>query len=106
MKLVKALDIQGKLTPVSVNGRHAEKLVRGVLSPSRLKSSFHVVEVSDSGSEVFSAGDGLVRLTRYTPGGRVTFGVVSRVKAFRQLFRWSYYQLTRIRGASKSCAVR
>jgi len=105
MKIVKVLDFQGKLTPVSIHGRQAERLVRGVLSSNRLKSSFHVVEVSSLRSDVYSAGDGLIRLTRYAPAGRLTFGIVSRIKFLRQMVRWSYYQMTRLRSSSKSCDV-
>jgi hypothetical protein len=106
MKIVKTVDLQRKLTPVSIHGRQAEKLARGFISPKRLKSSFHVIEVSGSGRQViYSAGDGLVRLTRYAPGGKITFAVVSRVKLFRQALRWSYYQMTRIRNGSKTCSI-
>jgi hypothetical protein len=105
MKVVKLLDLHGKLTPVSIHGKQAERLVYGILSATRLKSSFHIVEVSDAGSEIYSAGDGLVRLTRYAPAGRVTYSMVSHVKLFRQALRWSYYQATRLREASKSCSL-
>ncbi len=99
------LDLQGKLIPVSIHGKQAEGLVRGSLSSRRLKSSFHIVEVSNSGAEIYSAGDGLVRLTRYAPAGKLTFAVVSRIKLFRQVLRWSYYQVSRLRTASKSCSM-
>jgi len=105
MKTVKLLDFQGRLTPVSIHGNQAERIVHGLLSTSRLKSSFHIVEVSDSGAAIYSAGDGLVRLTRYTPAGQLTYGIVSRVKFLRQALRWAYYQATKIRSASKSCSL-
>jgi predicted DCC family thiol-disulfide oxidoreductase YuxK len=105
MKIVKVLDLHGKLTPVSIHANQAEAIVKGLLSKNRLKSSFHIVEVSNAGSEVYSAGDGLVRLTRYAPAGRVTFAIVSRVKFLRQFLRWTYYQSTKIRSASKNCPV-
>jgi hypothetical protein len=105
MKTVKLLDFHGRLTPLSIHGNQAERIVHGLLSTSRLKSSFHIVEVSDSGAEIYSAGDGLVRLTRYTPAGQLTFGIVSRVKFLRQALRWAYYQATKIRSASKSCSL-
>jgi hypothetical protein len=102
---VKLLDLHGKLTPVSIHADQAEGLVRGLLSTRRLKSSFHIVELSNSGAEIYSAGDGLVRLTRYAPAGKLTFAIVSRVKFFRQLLRWTYYQASKIRDASKSCSL-
>lgn len=105
MKLAKALDLHGKLTPVSINGEAAEGLVNGKMSVTRLKNSFHILEVSSGSSEIYSAGDGLVRLTRYTPAGRFTYAIVSRIKFFRQIVRWSYYQATRLRSASKSCST-
>jgi predicted DCC family thiol-disulfide oxidoreductase YuxK len=105
MKLAKVLDLHRRLTPISIHGRQAEILVAGVISPTRLKNSFHVVEVRDGIAEVFSAGDGLIRLTRYAPGGKITFAAVSRIKSIRQALRWSYFQMTRIRSASKTCSV-
>jgi predicted DCC family thiol-disulfide oxidoreductase YuxK len=105
MKVVKLLDFQRKLTPVSIHGKQAEKLVSGKISEYRLKNSFHIVEVTNSGSEVFSAGDGIVRLTRYAPAGKIAFALVSKVKPFRQFLRWAYYEATRIRSASKTCSM-
>jgi hypothetical protein len=105
MKIVKMLDLHGKLTPVSIHDKAAEGLVSGLLSTGKLKRSFHVLEVTNSGSDVYSAGDGLVRLTRYTPGGRVTYSLVSHVKILRQFVRWSYYQATKLRSASKTCSL-
>jgi len=105
MKIAKLLDLHGKLTPLSIHDEAAEGLVSGLLSTGRLKRSFHVLEVTNSGSDVYSAGDGLVRLTRYTPGGRITYSVVSHVKILRQFVRWSYYQATKVRLASKSCSL-
>ena len=106
MKIVKLFDLHSNLTPLSIHGDEAIKLVRGRLSSSRLKSSFHIVEISSAGSEVYSAGDGLVRLTRYAPAGKLLFAIVSRLKFIRQFLRWSYFQATRIRSSSKSCSVR
>jgi len=105
VRIAKVLDLHGRLTPLSIHGKQAESLVSGVISSTRLKNSFHVVEVRDGIAEVFSAGDGLIRLTRYAPGGKITFSLVSRIKALRQAVRWSYFQMTRIRSASKTCSV-
>lgn len=105
VKFVKMLDFHRILSPVSIHSEHAEHLVRGHLSTSRLKSSFHLVEVQDLHTEIFSAGDGIVRLTRYAPGGKFTFTIVNRIKSLRQAIRWSYFQMTRIRLASKTCSV-
>ncbi len=105
MKLVKMLDLHGKLIPVSIHEKGTEGLVKGLLSSDRLKSSFHVLEVSRSGADVYSAGDGLIRLTRYTPGGSITYPMISHTKFLRQFLRWAYYQATKIRAASKSCAL-
>ena len=105
MRVAKVLDLHGELIPVSIHAKQAQRLVRGNLSPNRLKSSFHIVEITNSGSKIYSAGDGLVRLTRYAPGGKITFAAVSRIKFFRQVLRWTYYQGTRLRAASKSCSI-
>lgn len=105
MEIAKFLDLHSKLTPVSIYGNEAMTLVRGRLSSGRLMSSFHIVEVSNSGAEVYTAGDGLVRLTRYAPAGKYLYSIVSRMKFFRQFLRWSYYQATRIRSGSKSCSL-
>jgi len=106
MKVAKALDLHGELIPLSIHGNQAERLVCEMLSPARLKNSFHIVEISNTGSKIYSAGDGLVRFTRYAPGGKITFAAVSRIKLFRQILRWTYYQGTRLRAASKSCSIR
>jgi|SRR5579862_2966791 len=105
MKIVTGFDFRKKIIPISIHGREAETLVRGFLSTTRLKSSFHIVEVSERGTRVYSAGDGLVRLTMYTPAGVLSYGIISRVKPLRQLVRWSYFQVTRLRNTAKSCSV-
>ncbi len=105
MKIVKVLDLNHKLIPVSIYETETEGLVQGLLSSTRLKSSFHVLEVSQNKAEVYSAGDGLIRLTRYAPGGSVTYPVVSHAKFLRQFLRWAYFQATKIRKASKSCSL-
>ena len=99
------LDLHGKLTPVSIHEKKTEGLVKGLLSSDRLRSSFHVLEVSHRGADVYSAGDGLIRLTRYTPGGAITYAMVSHTKLLRQFLRWAYYQATKIRAASTSCTL-
>jgi len=105
MKVVKVLDFHDRLIPVSIHGGEARELVHGMISNSRLKNSFHVLEISKSGAEIYSAGDGMVRLTRYAPAGRITFFLVTHIKLLRQFVRWSYYQATRLRASSKSCNV-
>jgi predicted DCC family thiol-disulfide oxidoreductase YuxK len=105
MKIVTGLDFRKKMTPISIHGTQAENLVRGLLSNSRLKSSFHIVEVSAGTTQVYSAGDALVRLTRYAPAGSLNYAIISRIKPLRQLLRWSYFQAARMRSASKSCSV-
>jgi len=105
MKIVTGLDFRKKITPISIHGIQAENIVRGFLSTSRLKSSFHVVEISNSGTEVYSAGDGLVRLASYAPAGSLNYTIISRAKPLRQLLRWFYFQATRLRTASKSCSL-
>jgi predicted DCC family thiol-disulfide oxidoreductase YuxK len=103
MKIVKMLDLHRKLTPVSIHQKETVVLVDGMLSSGRLKSSFHVLEISQTKTSIYSAGDGLIRLTRYTPGGAITYSMVSHTKFLRQFFRWGYFQATRLRAASKSC---
>jgi len=103
MKIVKVLDLHRKLIPVSIHQKETAGLVDGMLSTGRLKSSFHVLEISQTETSIYSAGDGLIRLTRYTPGGAIMYPMVSHTKFLRQFFRWGYYQATRLRTASKSC---
>jgi len=105
MKIVTGLDFRKRITPVSIHEVRAEELVRGLLSSSRLSGSFHIVEVTATNTQIYSAGDGLVRLVRYAPGGKLSYAIMSRVKPLRQLVRWSYFQVTRLRTASKSCSV-
>ena len=105
MNIVTGLDFPKRITPVSIHGIQTENLVRGLISTPRLMSSFHVVEVSEAATRVYSAGDALVRLTRYAPGGYLYYAIISRVKPLRQLVRWSYFQAARLRTASKSCSV-
>lgn len=105
MKIVTGLDFRKKITPISIHGIQAEDMVRGLLSTSRLKSSFHIVEVSAGATQIYSAGDALVRLARYAPAGSLNYAIISRVKPLRQLVRWSYFQVARLREASKSCSV-
>ena len=103
MKMVTKLDFRKRMIPISIHGIQAKKIVQGRLSASRLKSSFHIVEVSDLDTQVYSAGDGLVRLAKYAPGGSINYAIISRVKPLRQFIRWSYFQATRVRG--KSCSL-
>jgi len=105
MKIVTGLDFRKRITPVSIHEIRAEELVRGFLSSSRLRGSFHIVEVTAANTQIYSAGDGLVRLAWYAPGGKFGYAIISRVKLLRQLVRWSYFQVTRLRTASKSCSV-
>ena len=49
MRVAKVLDLHGELIPVSIHAKQAQRLVRGNLSPNRLKSSFHIVEITNSG---------------------------------------------------------
>ncbi len=59
MKVAKVLDLHDELIPVSIHGKQAERLVRGILSQTRLKSSFHIVEISNSGSKSTAPETGL-----------------------------------------------
>jgi predicted DCC family thiol-disulfide oxidoreductase YuxK len=105
MKVVTGLDFRKKIIPISIHGIKAESLVSGLLTTHRLQSSFHIVEVTNLGTQVFSAGDGLVRLVRYAPGGPFFYTVFMKVKPLRQFLRWAYFQSTRLR-REKSCSVK
>ena len=105
MKAVKRADLRHKIIPVPLQSGFATSLVSRKLSRTRLKASFHLVEVSDENTEIFSAGDGLIQLISYMPFGFILSKPVARFKKARNAVRWFYLQATRFRSASKSCAI-
>ncbi|MFI5420659.1 MAG: DCC1-like thiol-disulfide oxidoreductase family protein [Nitrososphaerales archaeon] len=103
MKLVAQLDVHRQILPVSFYAAGAAKLAGPSMSRRRLFSSFHLVEISKGKREVFSAGDGAIRLTKYLPLGSLAYKLVARTKFLRTFIRRLYFQATRIRAASTSC---
>lgn len=99
--IVKLLDFNRKLAPVSIHERFAFELVRGKLSEDDLFRSFHIVRLSESeGSRVFSAADGVVELLGYLPFLAAFKSLISRADLLKGIVGRSYLYATRMRGAS------
>ena len=103
MRLVGQLDVHRRIVPVSLGDPQAAKLAGPEMSRRRLQSSFHLVEISNGKKQVFSAGDGAIRLTKYLPLGSLSYWIVDRMKFLRNFIRRAYFQTTRIRASSASC---
>ncbi len=106
MKVVSQLDVHRQIVPVSFYDVQAAKLAGPGISKRRLFSSFHLVEISKGKREVFSAGDGAIRLTKYLPLGSLTYKLVRQTKFLRSFIRRMYFHATRVRASSKTCSVK
>jgi predicted DCC family thiol-disulfide oxidoreductase YuxK len=100
MRIVKRFDIGRKIIPVALQVHFAADLVRGKLSDEEAFRSFHLVQVSKDGKQIFSAGDGLVQLLEYLPFGDRLVSVIRRVKIFGRFVDSVYLQASRIRKSS------
>ncbi|MDA4111700.1 MAG: DCC1-like thiol-disulfide oxidoreductase family protein [Thaumarchaeota archaeon] len=103
-KIVKRLDLRGQIVPVSLQDPEAIELARPSMSKQRMAASFHLIELSNETRQVFSAGDGAIRLTKYFPLGFLIYPLVNQTKFLRQLVRRVYFQATRFR-TSESCGL-
>ncbi len=108
MKAIKKLDRKNEIMPVSLYSRLALDLVGQMLSKREMMSSFHLV-VKDAGSgrtQIFSAGNGVIQLLRYMPGGSVLFPVARKISPVRASVRWLYKQVAKLRLRSVACAIK
>jgi len=90
-----------KIVAVSLASQLSLDLVQGILSRQELFRSFHVVEVTPSNIQVYSAGDGLIHLLEYFPLGRKIAPIMGRMCLGNSASR-IYLQATRLRSSCTS----